>query len=220
MPRTDTEDKLASLKSFRRRNGLCFKCGEKWDLAHHCPPHISLHVLEEILDALDIVDTVNDKGSDEEETPQQEVMAVLSNSVKQQGPRQTLKLLAQIGKHKVLILVNSGSVSTFVSEHLVQQLQLTTQPCPSITFRSADGGLMVRDKKVSQLAWFIQGYHFLSNAKVLPLKCYDLILGEDWLEEFSPMTVDYRLKTIKFTQERQDHSVARSGRQYIKMHSC
>ena len=67
--KTETEDKLVSLKSFRRRNELCFKCGEKWRPAHHCRPHVSLHVQEEILDALDIVDTSDDHDSDEEETP-------------------------------------------------------------------------------------------------------------------------------------------------------
>jgi hypothetical protein len=56
LQKSDVDDKLASLKSFRRRNGLCFKCGEKWSPAHKCLAHISLHVLEEILDALDIVE--------------------------------------------------------------------------------------------------------------------------------------------------------------------
>lgn len=60
------DDKLASLKSFRRRNGLCFECSEKWSPAHNCPAHISLHVLEEILDALDIVDPQDDEDSEEE----------------------------------------------------------------------------------------------------------------------------------------------------------
>jgi hypothetical protein len=36
-PRADSDDKLASLKSFHRRNGLCFKCGEKWNPSHQCP---------------------------------------------------------------------------------------------------------------------------------------------------------------------------------------
>lgn len=64
--KTEAEDKLASLKSFRRRNGLCFNCGEKWSPAHTCPPHISLHVLEEFLDALDIVQSNDDDESEEE----------------------------------------------------------------------------------------------------------------------------------------------------------
>ena len=99
--KTEAENKLASLKSFRRRNGLCFKCGEKWS-----PAHVSLHVLEEILDALDIAQSHDDEDSDGDsaETPQ-EVLTVQSIPVPQQKSRQTLKLLAQIGKHKVLILV-------------------------------------------------------------------------------------------------------------------
>jgi len=48
------DDKLASLKQFRRKNGLCFKCGGKWSTTHTCPDHIPLHVLEELWDALDL----------------------------------------------------------------------------------------------------------------------------------------------------------------------
>ena len=199
--RAETDDKLAGLKSYRRRNGLCFKCGEKWSPAHTCPPHISLHVLEEILDALDIVDTVDDQDSDEEVTPQQEVLAVMPAPNAQKVHRQTLKLLGQIGKHKVLILVDSGSIGTFVSEQLVKQLKLPTLSCTASTFRAADGGVMLCDRSVSQLKWFIQGHSFVSEAKVLPLKCYDLILGEDWLEEFSPMLIDYKLKTMQITHQ-------------------
>ncbi|CAD6267218.1 unnamed protein product [Miscanthus lutarioriparius] len=144
--KTEAEDKLASLESFRHRNGLCFKCGEKWSPAHTCPAHVSLHVLEEILDALDIAQSNDDEDSDGDsaETPQ-EVLTVQSVPVPQQKSRQTLKLLAQIGKHK--------------------------------------------------------GHCFVSDAKVLPLKCYDLILGEDWLEDYSPMLVDYKLKTLQFSVE-------------------
>lgn len=49
------EDKLASLRDFRRKNGLCFKCGGKWDKNHKCPAQILIHVLEELLDALRIL---------------------------------------------------------------------------------------------------------------------------------------------------------------------
>lgn len=161
--------------------------------------HVSLDVLEEILDALDIVESMDDVEDDQgHDSEEQEVLAVPAGPVQQHTQRQTLKLLAQFGKHKVLILVDSGSVGTFVSKQLVQQLQLHTTPCDASTFRAADGGLMICKEKVTDLKWFIQGHSFVSEAKVLPLKCYDLILGEDWLEDFSPMTIDYKLKTIKF----------------------
>ena len=154
--KTEAENKLASLKSFRRRNGLCFKCGEKWSPAHTCPAHVSLHVLEEILDALDIAQSNDDEDSDGDsaETPQ-EVLTVQSVPVPQQKSRQTLKLLAQIGKHKVLILVDSGSVGTFFSEQLVQHLKIPTEACEPSTFRAADGRVMLCEQRVPQLKWFI-----------------------------------------------------------------
>lgn len=31
------EDKLGTLKAYRRQIGLCFKCGEKWGPGHKCP---------------------------------------------------------------------------------------------------------------------------------------------------------------------------------------
>lgn len=34
-----SDDRLSSLKSHRRKNGLCFKCGEKWGPTHKCPTH-------------------------------------------------------------------------------------------------------------------------------------------------------------------------------------
>jgi hypothetical protein len=36
---------------------------------------------------------------------------------------------------------------------------------------------------------------------VLPLQCYDMILGEDWLEEVSPLWVDYKSKQLGFTYQ-------------------
>lgn len=48
---SESEDKLAALKSFKRR--LSFKCGNKWTKDHKCPPQVALHVIEELLDALE-----------------------------------------------------------------------------------------------------------------------------------------------------------------------
>jgi hypothetical protein len=40
---------------------------------------------------------------------------------------------------------------------------------------------------------------FEQDLKVLPLSCYDMILGGDWLEEFSPMWVHWRQRRMRFT---------------------
>ena len=49
----DSDDKWKSLMTFCKKNGLCYKCGEKWGHNHKCPPQVSLHVIEELWDALE-----------------------------------------------------------------------------------------------------------------------------------------------------------------------
>lgn len=68
-------DKLAALKEMRRKNGLCFKCGAKWSNNHKCAAQVPLHVLEEILDALEPVDDSNAETHTEAE---EEVIATVS----------------------------------------------------------------------------------------------------------------------------------------------
>jgi hypothetical protein len=57
--KSDTDDKWATLKQYRRRNGLYYKCGGKWSTNHSCPEHIPIHVLEELWEVLEL-DTSQD----------------------------------------------------------------------------------------------------------------------------------------------------------------
>jgi hypothetical protein len=47
-----SDEILKALMAYRKKNGLCYKCGEKWGHNHTCPPQVPLHVIEEVLDAL------------------------------------------------------------------------------------------------------------------------------------------------------------------------
>jgi hypothetical protein len=44
------EDKLTTLRDYRRARGLYYRCGEKWSRDHRCPKQIALHVLQETWD--------------------------------------------------------------------------------------------------------------------------------------------------------------------------
>ncbi|KAK3124611.1 hypothetical protein QOZ80_7BG0589270 [Eleusine coracana subsp. coracana] len=117
------EDKVASLKAYRRSKGLCFKCGDKWSHNHICPTQVPIHVIEELLNILQIeVPAEQQVLSDSEEDTDLRSVAEVTTS----GPRKrrTIKLQGMMGKHQVLLLVDSGSVGTFVNADLVQRLHL------------------------------------------------------------------------------------------------
>jgi len=74
-------------------------------------------VIEELFDALEYFDEPDDMTSDEE-VDQGVVMVVSTNPVQQPTQRRTMKLQGMIGNHDVLIVVDLGSVGTFISDQL------------------------------------------------------------------------------------------------------
>lgn len=78
------------------------------------------------------------------------------------------------------MLVDSGSSSSYVGSHLMPlfpQLEKLSQP---VKVQVADGGVLSCQYQISMCSWWCQGHTFVSDLKVLPLGCYDLILGMDW----------------------------------------
>ena len=49
--------------------------------------------------------------------------------------------------------------------------------------------------------WRIQDCSFTSDLRILPLQHFDLILGMDWLESFSPMKIHWKLKWMSIPYE-------------------
>jgi len=65
-----------------------------------------------------------------------------------------------------------------------------------MSIKVPDGGVLHCDSYFSALQWTTNGCSFHSEAKVLPLAHYDMIVGMDWLESFSPMKVDWKQKWL------------------------
>ena len=166
---TGKDDKLSAPIANRKKLGLCFKCGDKWSHNHKCPQHVPLHMLEEILDAIEPIDDCTDEDSESTLDSESPLLAISDKPDTKQVTRRTMKLLGSIGKQQVLILVNSGSIGTFVNSALVQKLQLQNEQCPESSYKSASGGTMICNSLVPQLPWLVQGH-----GTHLPLRCKDI----------------------------------------------
>jgi hypothetical protein len=53
------------------------------------------------------------------------------------------------------VLVDLGSVETFISEELVQKLRLQTEPYDSTTLKAVDGGQLQCSSHVPALEWWV-----------------------------------------------------------------
>jgi len=71
--------------------------------------------------------------------------------------------------------------------------------CSPIQLVATDGSPMLCDQRIPDLQWCSQGQTFTSSVGILPLKCFDMILGEYWLEDHSPMWVHWGKNLMRFT---------------------
>lgn len=103
----------------------------------------------------------------------------------------TLQFQGSFHQQPVMILLDSGSSLSFVSHQLISRLSIATTECQSLSVRVANGDVMQCTTCLPGAVWTIQQYQFTHDFQVLPLTAYDIILGMDWLQLFSPMKVDW-----------------------------
>lgn len=108
----------------------------------------------------------------------------------------TMQFLGSIEGHDILILIDSGSSHSFINNSVASKLSGVCGLPATISVQFTDGNSVPCSQEIPIAVWSVQGYEFHSNLKVLPLGSYDMILGMDWLEAFSPMKVHWSQKWI------------------------
>lgn len=94
------------------------------------------------------------------------------------------------------ILIDSGSSVSFLSSALADQLPQLLWTPTAAAVKVANGGIMQCSASILACPWIVSSCHFQQDLKLLPLDDYDLILGMDWLEKYSPMKVDWKHKWL------------------------
>jgi hypothetical protein len=120
--KTSPTDKWTALKEFRRSNGLCFTCGEKWGKGHQCPAQVPINAIHELMEVLDFQSDSYSESGDQCEDQIYVVMDIANyldtGQIKRR--RKTMRFQGFIGKQEVLILLDPSSAGTFISSDLAQ----------------------------------------------------------------------------------------------------
>lgn len=191
------EDKLAALKNYRKSKGLCFKCGEKWGPRHKCPQNVSLHAMEEVWNFLYDEWTELEQYSHEEEEHEsgEDILAISVQAMKGTDSNQ---LRGFWGKQEVYMLVDSGSTHCFISENLAANAPGLRPLQHPAQVRIDNGDVLQCTHELPDQLWAIQGVTFKTSFKIIPLCCYDMILGMDWLAGHSLIEIHWADKWFQF----------------------
>jgi transposase InsO family protein len=192
------DDKLTALRDYRRARGLCYRCGEKWSRDHRCSEQIALHVLQETWDLCNPDDLEYEEiAADGDQLAQCCVTISVAATQGIQASR-TIQFQGELQGKSVVILLDSGSSHSFVSESLAVSLSGTLSRSAAVWVQVADGAKIRCDTQLTDAVWSVQGLQFTSTLKIFPLTTFDMILGMDWLEQYSPMKIHWLEKWIQF----------------------
>jgi len=108
-----------------------------------------------------------------------------------------------VGNKEILILIDSGSSCTFISDKIIQGLNCAVSDTAPVSVTVANGQKISSSQQVTDFQWWAQGHTFTHNARVLAISCYDLVLGMDWLERHSPMWIHWKRKLLRFSHNGQ-----------------
>ena len=193
--------KERQLRDFRRLNGLCFGCGEKYEPGHQakCPKRggTQLHSLTMEDMGLTLSDEVLQQ-LDKEDREMVEASNLSLNAISGTDRVGCMRVRALIQNQVMGMLVDSGSSTSFVSQRIVDKLTLQTEPASPVRVKVANGEFMLSSRRVAALEWWADGHTYISDMRVLDLEAYDAILGYDWLKGHSPMQCDWDNKVLVF----------------------
>jgi hypothetical protein len=135
---------------------------------------------------------------DQEDKEVEEAYKLSINAISGTDREDCMRVRALIQNQVLVMLVDSGNSSSFVSQRIVDQLALSTEVVSPVRVKVANGEYMLSSKRVATLEWWAEGHTYAGNMRVLDLEAYDAILGYDWLKSHSPMEFDWDNKVLTF----------------------
>ena len=177
-----------SLFEQRKRLGQCFKYGDKYTPGHRCSPK-GLHMIEGIEEEeeeeiKELEDTMQDECKERRSIDE---FGLSLNALAENDTYNTIRIKGNCQGRDLIIFIDSGSTHSFIDEGAITELNVAKSKTTLLAVTVANGNVMLCEMQSPGFTWFIQGYEFKANLRVLKLGRHDIVLGVDWLKQYSPV---------------------------------
>ncbi|KAL0371095.1 UNVERIFIED_CONTAM: putative mitochondrial protein [Sesamum angustifolium] len=134
------------------------------------------------------------------ETPMEETeemdMTVSINALSGNTDFNTFRVKGRAYGQELQLLIDGGSTHCFLDEETAIQLGYQLQPITPMVVSVADGRQMVSQLYCPTFTWEIQGHSFSYPTRTLTLGGCHMVLGGDWLRQYSPIAYEYKAMTV------------------------
>ncbi|KAJ0828513.1 putative nucleotidyltransferase, Ribonuclease H [Helianthus annuus] len=179
----------------RRKDGLCFRCPEKFFPGHKCsPPQFMLIVDNE--DQLEPLDDPPDQQTDNVSPPQ--FMSLSDAAYFGMSSLQTLRITGYINGTPVTVLVDCGSTHNIIQPRIASLLGLPTKPLQPFAVMVGNGEHIYCQGHCPNVPLLLQKAAFQVPFFVFPVQGADVVLGISWLGTLGSITADFSVPKISF----------------------
>jgi hypothetical protein len=131
----------------------CFKCGDKFQPGHKCAKSVPLHVVEELLQVMQSASDSDSEDSSFDSSDSESLMMLSAHATAGTTHSKSIRLQGTVQGKQVLILVDSGSTGSFISQYAADQLALPVAKVSKVIVIVADGGKTLCDTAVPLVKW-------------------------------------------------------------------
>ncbi|MFS7989117.1 putative nucleotidyltransferase, Ribonuclease H [Helianthus anomalus] len=173
-------------KQTRFLKGECFRCGDKYGPCHRCKIGTFKALEADDVDESPITIPTS-PDSDQEETAEISLHAILGKP----HPT-TMKVQGMLHSTEVLILVDGGSTHNFISEVLVSELKLASQPVEPFGVQIGNGDVIRCGHICKDLAVQVNDLKITQDFHPFSLGGADLVLGIQWLATLNTIQANWK----------------------------
>ena len=178
----------------RREKGLCFRCNEKFAPGHRCKTS-SLALME----FAEVEEGTEECDEHESETPMEDLAEISFHAILGKASGTTMKLQGTILNRKVLILVDSGSTHNFISEQVVEELNLSTQSITSFGVQIGNGDVIRCNRICHNVSLQLPGLKITQDYYPFSIGGADVVLGIKWLASLNTVQANWNEMFLIFT---------------------
>jgi len=189
-----TPEELAS----RHEKGLCFSCDEKFHRRHKCAPKVHLLIAED--------DDPNDPSLIESgdptsypiDGPDPLAAHISLHSLTGLVAPETLRLIATVVGHTILVLIDDGSTHNFIQQALADQLGLPRQTTSALRVMVGNGQHLDCTSFCKAVTIDMQITSFMVDLYILPIAGANIVLGVQWFQSLGTILTYYNTLHMQF----------------------
>lgn len=177
-----------------RRFNPCRHCGERYFACHRCRKELDEEGAPE--EAIEEEQEGPAKTVEGEEN--QKLVRLSLQSMVGITAEKSMKMRGRIGEAEVIILIDSGATSNFISQRAAKEIKLHITATREFVVLVGDGKVVTSKGKCSGVTVAIQGVEIIEDFLLFELGSSDIVLRYTWLATLGETRINWGLHTLKF----------------------